>query len=208
MAEARAASDEPVCAIRDISRRPVSDAVAGGGQRGQHDMAGLLAAEAVLTGPQLFEHIAVADAGGAHGHPCRAHRQVQAQIAHHGCHQGVVGQFAGLLHRQRQDHHDRVTVDDLAGGIDRQAPVGVAVVRQTQVGTVGDHRRSHRIQVCRPAAVVDVETVGFGVDGDDVGAGRAVGPRCGRRRGAVRAVDDDGQPVERATVPALPTWRR
>ncbi len=74
------------------------------------------------------------------------------EVAHHGCHQGVVGQFAGVLHRQRQDHHDRVTVDDLAGGIDRQAPVGVAVVRQTEVGTVGEDRGSQRIQVGRPAA--------------------------------------------------------
>ena len=53
-----------------------------------------------------------------------------------------------------------------------------------------------RLHVRRPAAVVDVQSVGFGVDRDHVGAGGPVGPRGGGRRGAVRAVDDDGQPVE------------
>ena len=81
-------------------------------------------------------------------------------------------------------------------GVDGQAAVGVAVVRQPEVGAVGHHRRPQRLHVCRAAAVVDVQPVGFGVDRDDVRACGAVGARRGGRRGAVRAVDDDGQPVE------------
>ena len=85
---------------------------------------------------------------------------------------------------------------DSAAGVDGQAAVGVAVVGQPEVGAVGHHRGLQRLHVRRAAAVVDVQPVGLGVDRDDVGARRAVGPRCGGRRGAVGAVDDDGQLVE------------
>ena len=85
---------------------------------------------------------------------------------------------------------------DPAAGVDGQAAVGVAVVGQAEVGAVGHHRLLQRLHVRGPAAVVDVQPVGLGVDRDDVGARGPVGPRRGGRRGAVRAVDDDGQPVE------------
>ncbi len=81
-------------------------------------------------------------------------------------------------------------------GVDGQAAVGVAVVGQPEVGAVGHHRLLQRLHVRGSAAVVDVQPVGFGVDRDDVGAGGPVGARRGGRCGAVRAVDDDGQPVQ------------
>src|SRR6185437_17167497 len=92
---------------------------------------------------------------------------------------------------------DRVAVDDLAGGVDGQAAVGVAVVRQADVGAVLQDRSPHHVQMCRAATVVDVQPVGFGVDRDDARTGGAIGPRRGDRRGAVRAIDHHGQPVER-----------
>ncbi len=103
-------------------------------------MSGLLATEAELARSQLFQHISVADTGGANLDPGRAHGQVQPEVAHHGRDQGVAGQLAGFLHRQRQDHHDGVAVDDLAGGVDRQAAIGVAVVGQSEVGAVLEDR--------------------------------------------------------------------
>ena len=48
--------------------------------------------------------------------PCAAHRQPQAEVAHHGRDQRVLGQRAGLAHGQRQDRHDLVAVDDVAVG--------------------------------------------------------------------------------------------
>ncbi len=121
---------------------------------------------------------------------------MQPEIAHHGGDQRVAGQLAGLLHGQREDHHDRVAVDNLTGGIDGQAPVGIAVVGQAEVGAVVQDRRAQHVQMRRAAAVVDVQAVGFGVDRDDPRTGGAVGTRCGRRGGAVCAVHDHGQPVE------------
>ncbi len=122
---------------------------------------------------------------------------MQSEVAHHGGDQCVGRQFAGLLHRQREHHHDGVAVDELAVGVQRQAPVGVPVVGEAQVGTVRKYRGPQRLQVCRSAAVVDVEPIGLGVDRDDPSAGGAVGARCGRRSRAVGAVDDHGQAVER-----------
>ena len=51
-----------------------------------------------------------------------------------------------------------------------------------------------------PQSVVDVATVGLGVQHVDVGAGGAQHARPELERGAVRAVEHDAQPVERAPV--------
>ena len=65
-----------------------------------------------------------------------AHRVVEAEVAHHGGHDGVVAQLAALVQRERADGQDLVAVDDLAGRVDGQAAVGVAVVRDAEVGAV------------------------------------------------------------------------
>ena len=77
-----------------------------------------------------------------------------------------------------------------------EAAVGVAVVRDAEVGAVLDDGGLEQVQVGGAAAVVDVEAVGLGADGDDLGAGP--GERLGRDPGggAVRLVEDDLQPVE------------
>ena len=88
-------------------------------------------------------------------------------------------------------------------GVDGQAAVGVAVVRDAQVGAVLADGVAERAEVGGADPVVDVEPVRLGVQRDDLGAGPAVGlGRDGGRR-AVRAVDDDPQPGERG-----PGWPR
>src|SRR5699024_5499360 len=94
--------------------------------------------------------------------------------------------------------HDLVAVDHLAGGVDGQTPVRVAVVRQAQVGAVRAHRGADVVEVGGTAVVVDVVAVGAGVDLDHRGAGLAVGTRGRRAGGAVGAVDDDDEPVQPA----------
>ena len=92
---------------------------------------------------------------------------MQTEVAHHGRDQRVVDQLPGLAHRDRQHGHDRVTVDDRAGRVDGEATVGVAVVREAEIGPVIDYGLLQIVQMRRAAAVVDVEAVGFGVDRDD-----------------------------------------
>src|SRR5690606_7361611 len=67
---------------------------------------------------------------------------------------------------------------------------------QAQVGTVLHDRPAHLVEVRGAAAVVDVEPVGFGVDGDDRGACLPVGGGPDLGGGAVGAVDHDGQPAQ------------
>ncbi|GAA4948462.1 hypothetical protein GCM10023238_13460 [Streptomyces heliomycini] len=77
-----------------------------------------------------------------------------------------------------------------------QAPVGVAVVRDAQRGPVLDDRGLQPAEVGRAAAVVDVEPVRVGADGDDLGPGPGERLRGDLRGGAVRLVEDDPQAVQ------------
>ncbi len=95
-----------------------------------------------------------------------------------------------------EDGEDLVAVDDVALVVDRQAAVGVAVEGEAGVGTVLDDGTLEGPQVRRSAAVVDVEAVGGRVDRDHLGAGVAQRERAGLVRRALRAVEDDLEPVE------------
>ena len=90
-----------------------------------------------------------------------------------------------------------VTVDDGARRVDGEAPVGVAIVRDPQVGAVFEHRGTHETEVGGPDPVVDVEPVRLRRDRDDLGTGPPVDVRGDGGGSAVGAVDHDPQPVER-----------
>ncbi len=159
-------------------------------------MAGLLAAERVAVLLHRLQHVAVADAGLHDLDALGLHGQLEAQVGHHGADHGVLAELAGLAHGQGQHGEDLVAVDLLAGAVHGQAAVGVAVVRDAEVGAVLDHGRLEQAEVGGAAAVVDVEAVGLGADRDDLRAGP--GERLGRdvRGRAVGLVEDDLQPVE------------
>ncbi len=159
-------------------------------------MAGLLAAqrEAVLL--HGLQDVPVADAGLHDLDALGLHGQLEAQVGHDGADDGVPAQGAGLAHGQGQHGEDLVAVDLRARGVHGQAAVRVAVVGDAEVGPVFDHGLLEQAQVGGAAAVVDVQAVGLGADGDDLGAGPGEG--LGRDAGgrAVRLVQDDLQPVE------------
>jgi hypothetical protein len=87
-----------------------------------------------------------------------------------------VGELAALLHVHRQDPHDLVAVDLDAGGVHRKAAVGIPVVGDPEVRTVGDDSGLERAEVGRAVAVVDVQPVGGGADLDDLGTRQAEDP--------------------------------
>ena len=101
-----------------------------------------------------------------------AHRVVEAEVAHDGGDDGVVLQRPALVQRQRADRQDRVAVDDVAVGRDRQAAVGVAVVGDADVGTVRPDGLDQRAEVGGADAVVDVPAVGLAADGVTVAPAR------------------------------------
>ena len=61
---------------------------------------------------------------------------VEAEVAHHGGHHGVLGQRERSFSATGTDGQDLVAVHHRAGGVDGQAPVGVAVQRDAEVGAV------------------------------------------------------------------------
>ncbi len=101
------------------------------------------------------------------------HRAPQAEVAHHRRDQRAVDEHAALGHREREDRHDLVAVDDAAEVVDGEAAVGVAVVGDAEVGAVVHDRGREGLEVGRADAVVDVEAVGVGADHGDAGAGVA-----------------------------------
>ena len=160
-------------------------------------MAGLLAAQDVMPGEHGLQHVPVTD-GGLDDLDARVvHRQPEPEIRHDRDHHGVTGQPAFLLELGREDGQNLVAVYHLAVGIDRQAPVGVTIVRDTRVGALRPHGRGHGVQAGRPAALVDVMAVGFHTDRDHLGASAA---QCFRRHGvggAVGTVHDNPQARQR-----------
>ena len=82
---------------------------------------------------------------------------------------------------RREDRHDLVAVDLGAGPVDGEAPVGVAVVRDAEVGAAArQDRLAQPLEVGRAVAVVDVEPVGRGADHRHVGRRRGGTPRARR----------------------------
>ena len=90
------------------------------------------------------------------------------------------------------------------GRVDGQAAVGVAVVRDAEVGAVLQDRPAHQVEVGGADPVVDVEPVRLRARCAMTSApARAVDLGGDRRRRAVRAVDHHAQPGR-----AGPGWRR
>ena len=87
----------------------------------------------------LLEHVAVADLGLDDGDAALAHGDLEAEVAHH---RGRRPCRAAACPRSCQvrgaDRHDLVAVDLVAGLVDREHAVGVAVVRDAEV----ERRRS------------------------------------------------------------------
>ena len=85
---------------------------------GQHDVAGLFAAEAEPALVESFDDIAIAHLGLDHLDALFLHRQTQTQVRHHGSNQSVVAQVGITFHADGQNRHDLITVNDVAFGID------------------------------------------------------------------------------------------
>ena len=91
----------------------VEHAVAGGRVVEHDDVPGLLAAEAsTRRGASPRARTGRRPRSATVAMPCSLHRELQAEVAHHRGDQGVVGEVAALVHREREDRHDLVAVHD------------------------------------------------------------------------------------------------
>src|SRR3569623_1339028 len=155
-------------------------------------MAGRFTAEPPAVFTQHFQHMAIADRGALEIDAERAHRLLEAEVAHYRAYHRAA-QVAGLEPRFGDDVQQLVTVDDFAFVIDHDHAVAVAVKSNAKVGAVFEHRHLRRFGMSGTAVVIDVEAVRLDTDGDHRGteflehAGRDV------IGGPVRAVDHDLQ---------------
>ena len=161
-----------------------------------HDVAGLLAAQGVIPSAQVLHHVTVAHLRLPQRDAVALHRQLQPEVGHHRRDQRVALQLAAVLHRQREDRHNLVPIDDVALRVHGEAAVGVAVVRQAQVRTMLDDGLLQLVDVRGTDTVVDVVAIRLIRHGNHLGARGLVCQRGGLVRRAVGAVHHDLDAVQ------------
>ena len=98
-------------------------------------MSRLFAAERPAAPAQLIQDVAVADAGARHLHPGPP-SPLETEIGHHGHGHAAACQPSGVqMHRRQRDQ--LVAIYDLAGAVDGEHAVAVAVERERDVVTAG-----------------------------------------------------------------------
>ena len=102
-------------------------------------MAGLLAAEIRAEPLHLLGHVAVADLRLDHADPAGLEGLVEAEVGHDRGHDDVLLQTLARGHVPPGDRERVVTVADLAGVVDRDEPVAVAVERESDRRSAGAH---------------------------------------------------------------------
>src|SRR5579883_3074766 len=172
------------------------DAVARGGEVGEDDVAGLLAAERCAEAEHFLEDVLIADGGADHADAVAGEGLFEAEIGHDGGDDGVLGKAAGGAEGAGGKEQGAVAIDDLAAAGDEDGAIGIAVEGDAELGVVLDDGGAGGFEVERATAEVDIAAVGGVADGDDFGAEAA--EELGREAagGAVAAIDDQADAIE------------
>ena len=172
------------------------EAVAGGGEVGHDDVAGLLAAEVEAVLEHGLADVAVADRRADHGETDILEEALEAEIGHNRDGDGRLGEAPVRRPRFGDGRKQLIAVDQLALFVDDDDPVGVAVERDADVGADLDDLGGERGRRGGADPGVDVEAVGFDADGEDFGAEFPERRRGNLVSGTVGAIDDDAEPGE------------
>ena len=114
--------------------QPGEQAVTGGRQIPEDDMAGLLAAENVVASHHLLEDVLVADGCPDELDPLDLEPLLQPHVAHDCGDDRVVPQNPPALQVAGREVKDVVAVEQAAGLVHCQAAVGIAVEGQAETG--------------------------------------------------------------------------
>ena len=92
------------------------EAVAGGGEMGQEDVAGLLAAEGGVLLQHFFKDVAVADGGAEHADAAALEGGFEAHVGHGGGYDEILSEQAAGFEVACGHEEDGVAVDDVVVG--------------------------------------------------------------------------------------------
>jgi hypothetical protein len=173
------------------------DSVAGAAPVEEDHVPGLFAAERDPLGEHPLEHVLV-----AHGSPQQPDAGflqllLEPEVAHHGRDDRATRQRPLAGEAKRFDVEDEVAVEKPSSAVDEQAPVGVSVEGEAEVGLRFEHRGGQPLGMERAALLVDVAPIGLGVTRHDGRAERGEERGRDRRGRAVRAVESEPQTVKR-----------
>ena len=132
-------------------------------------MPGLFAADLGAGFDKLFEDVFVSYIGSYEINVFGLKRDLEADVAHYGCHNCRVSEFAVALQKIRHYPQRGVAIDDLAAFIDKQCTVSVAIKSHAEIRTCCDDLSLQMFEMQRTAILIDISPVRLVVNGDDIG---------------------------------------
>src|SRR5262249_51398880 len=160
-------------------------------REGQQDVARGLAPEARAALLHQARDVAVADGRARERDALAGEGRLETPVGHDGADDASGREPPATLPGRGDDPEDVVAVQDAAGLVSEDRPVGAAVVRDAEARASLASRAGHAFRVKGPAAVVDVAAVGPVVAGRNVGAGPAQRLRSDPKSRAIAGVDQD-----------------
>ena len=160
-------------------------------------MAGLLSTKRQRPVHHLFHHVLVANRTAHETDAELPQCDLETDVAHHRRDDGIALQSAFTLQLAAAHQQDSVAVDDATAMVHENRAIAVAVERDAHLATVLDDSTRERLGMSRPGVEVDVASVRLVADEEGVETEAAEQFRRHRRRRAVRAVDDQREPLER-----------
>ncbi len=174
--------------------------VAGGRVIAQDDVPRLFAADVVAAFAHLLDHIAIANLGADQRDATAAKIPFETEVGHDGGNDAAILQQAGPLPVTGDQPKNLIAVDEGAVLVGEHRPVGIAIEGNAEIGTVATDRLAHSLWCRRAAVQVDVRAVRTDVQRDDLRAQLEQDLRRHPISGAIRAIEDDAQPFQRAAA--------
>ena len=140
------------------------DAVAGFFKVAKNNMAGLLAAEAILVFIHARIHVFVAHVGLFVGKPRVLKGFEQPKVAHNGGDDRLLCKAAIFIQIAAAYIQDKVAVNHVTALVNRKATVGISVVGKTNVKPILHDKALQLVDVRGAAVYVDVQAVRSVID--------------------------------------------
>src|SRR5205814_10080724 len=163
---------------------------------GQDDMAGLLAAEIAAERAHFFDDVAITDRRAMQRYILAGEKALEAEVGHDRRNQAATHELSAPRQARCDQRHQLVTVENDAALVGDDQPIRIAVERNPDIGPPRQDLAPHLFGRQCTAFPVYVEAVRGDTEREDLGAELPEDSRGDLIGGAVRAIDDDPQPVQ------------